>query len=189
MARREKDPSSRKIIRGMAVEVSSLASLLDVELAGESEPSPIAQEPEEGATRILLPSELDESDGQEMELTPAAQPLEIMEIPAANGNGKELQLAEPVPGPALAPVEAQLPNTGSLLLRKGMSMVLEGRIKRKKPVADSAASPEEAALMQQKIERWARAGAEAQEESGESSSQPHPSSVWPPPLPSSNGEN
>ena len=124
-----------------------------------------------------------------MMLVPAVLPSEDVEAAADNGNGQDLHAEEPAPEPALAPVEAQLPNTGSLLLRKGMSMVLEGRIKRKKPVPDSAASPEEAERMQQKIERWARAGAESSDEADEASSQPRPSSVWPPPLPSTNGKN
>jgi hypothetical protein len=188
MARREQDPSSRKIIKGMAGEVASLANLLDVELLPEGGSIPAPEEPDEGATKILPPSTLDD----EIALAPAALPPEMAESLASPGNGKDLipypATGEPVPASA----EAQLPDSGSLLLRKGMSMVLEGRIKRKKPSAEPAPSPEDAERMQQKIERWARSGAAAGESSGdelELAEQPRPPSVWPPPLPSSNGKN
>ena len=191
LARREQDPGSLKIIKGMAGEVSSLGSLLDVELIAEVGLASPAHEAEEGATKILPPSALEEPEPDEVALVPAALPPQPAEMQATPGNGKASVTQEPISEPAPAPVEDQLPNTGSLLLRKGMSMVLEGRIKRKKPVADSAASPEEAERMQQKIERWARAGAAADETSGEDidvPEHPRPPSVWPPPLPSSNRE-
>ena len=184
MARREQDPSSRKIIKGMAVEVSSLASLLDVELIAEAGPASPGQETDEGATKILPPPTSDESEVDEMGFTPGVLLPEALETHAAPGNGDST--AQMPVEPATAPVEDQLPNTGSLLLRKGMSMVLEGRIKRKKPVADTAASPEEAELMQQKIERWARSvtPGEPSDDLVAEAGQPRPSSVWPPPLPS-----
>jgi hypothetical protein len=188
MARREQDPSSRKIIRGMAGEVASLANLLDVELLPEAGEASPPEEADEGATKILPPSTSDD----ELALASAVLPPEPVERMAAPGNGKDLMpypsTSEPIP----ASVESQLPNTGSLLLRKGMSMVLEGRIKRKKPSAEPAPSPEDAERMQQKIERWARSGASAGEPSEdelEAADQPTPPSVWPPPLPSSNRRN
>ena len=188
MARREQDPSSRKIIKGMAVEVSSLANLLDVELLPEVGAASPPEGPEEGATRILPPSTPDD----ELALASAVLPTEPVEMMAAPGNGRDLVPYPSTPEPVPESVEAQLPNTGSLLLRKGMSMVLEGRIKRKKPSAEPAPSPEDAERMQQKIERWARSGAsagEASEDDLESADEPAAPSVWPPPLPSSNGKN
>ena len=188
MARRQQDPSSRKIIRGMAGEVASLANLLDVELLPEGAAVSPPEEVDEGATRIL-PSPTSED---EIDLAPAILPPESVESLAAPGNGKDLMPLPSTPEPEPASIESQLPNTGSLLLRKGMSMVLEGRIKRKKPSAEPAPSPEDAERMQQKIERWARSGAPAGEPSGdelELADQTRPPSVWPPPLPSSNGKN
>ncbi len=186
MARRQQDPSSHKIIKGMAAEVSSLANLLDVELASEVGQGSPPEESAEGATRILPPSTSEE----ETALAPAVFQQEPMEEPTTPGNGKGLVPHTPLLAPAVVSVEDQLPNTGSLLLRKGMSMVLEGRIKRKKPSAEPAPSPEDAEQMQQKIERWALSGAagEPSEDDLETVDQPRQASSWPPPLPSSNGE-
>jgi hypothetical protein len=72
------------------------------------------------------------------------------------------------------------------MLRKGMTMVLEGRIQKKGGYGEPPSRPADPEKMQQQIDRWARSGGledevpeGAEEDAGGSAS------AWPPPLPSS----
>ena len=75
-----------------------------------------------------------------------------------------------------------------MMLRKGMTMVLEGRLRKKRGFTEPITRPEDAERMQEKIDRWARSGAGDEAHSPEE--EPAKSTkVWPPPLPSSSGDS
>jgi hypothetical protein len=191
MARREKEPDARQIIRGMATEVASLANLLDVELVHEdgpekegrhqppaSHPAPDAPshqvpEDETGLARAVIPPRIETQDSAETPPEPVLEASTRSEPKPGNGKDRDPGVERRRSASAGAPVPER---SGSTLLRKGMTMVLEGQIRRKRPPTEPLPSPEEANAFQEKIERWARG---EDEEGGPA--------TWPPTLPSSGG--
>ncbi len=169
---REDDPDARKIVRGMAHEVTSLATLLGLRLAApeEASTSPVAP--------VSAPAPI--RSGPEADLAPAVIPPRR---PAEDGNGtRQAPAPEPEPG---RPDEPMPSASHSLMLRKGMTMVLEGRLRRKRTTADLGARPEEAERMKDQIERWARAGEGENPGPDPGGQEQAEQAVWPPPLPSS----
>ena len=178
LRRRDKDEAARKILRGMASELASLATFLDVHLPPEDLPANSAAFPSIGAPGERPP--------QEAGLAPAVFPRPS--AAAAPGNGREAAPAPLPPRTGPPPTEALPQQTGSMMLRKGMTMVLEGRLQKKRGYTEPISRPEDAERMQEKIDRWARSGA-GDEGRGEEDDLPASAAThWPPPLPSSNGE-
>jgi CheY-like chemotaxis protein len=183
LARREKDPDARQIVRGMATEVNSLANLLDVELVHDGAPERPDLESVEGpasksselAPAVLPPPSKTQAEPPTEEFDPIPEDEERDEAPEG-GNGQRGDAEAPSLAPTTGRKGPLPPPTGSLLLRKGMTMVLDGRIRRKKSRTEPLHSPEDADLMQEKIERWART---------EESETKDP--AWPPKLPSRDG--
>lgn len=190
MARREKEQDARRIIRGMATEVASLANLLDVELVhddgpdrdkpqrvfeeAESAGEPLAEAPEDdtGLARAVIPPR---PEPFEPDREPSEPVLEASTAGAPKpGNGKDAPRELERRRPPSAPDAPGQQKTGSLLLRKGMTMVLEGQIRRKRPRTEPLPSPAATNAFQEKIERWAR----GEEDDGGPAN-------WPPTLPSS----
>jgi len=75
-----------------------------------------------------------------------------------------------------------------MMLRKGMTMVLEGRLRKKRGFTEPITRPEDADRMQEKIDRWARSGAGEESHIPDEESAKSPK-IWPPPLPSTSGES
>jgi plasmid stabilization system protein ParE len=179
LGRREKDEAAHKILRGMASELASLGTFLDIPLPPEDQPANF-----DAAVPLVEASSQPTADGTG--LAPAAH---APAPPAAEpGNGRE---AIPVPLPPRAgrPASEPLPQqAGSMMLRKGMTMVLEGRLRKKRSNTEPITRPEDAERMQQKIDRWARSGSGEEVLDDEEEKTGKASSLWPPPLPSSNGE-
>jgi hypothetical protein len=75
-----------------------------------------------------------------------------------------------------------------MMLRKGMTMVLEGRLRKKRGYTEPVSRPEDADRMQEKIDRWAKSGADDKVPPEETPSRNQASGAWPPPLPSSGGK-
>ena len=75
------------------------------------------------------------------------------------------------------------------MLRKGMTMVLEGRLRKKRGYTEPITPPEDADRMQEKIDRWARSGSGEEGAADDEAKSAKSSNVWPPPLPSSSGES
>lgn len=172
LSSREDGPDAQKIVRGMAHEVSSLASLLGLRSAGaEATAAP---------RRTNAPPSAPPTSGPEADLAPAVIPPRK---PAEPGNGSR-QIPNPQAEPPV-PAEPLPAASHSLMLRKGMTMVLEGRLRRKRSTADLAARPEEAQRMKEQIERWARSGEGEDPESDADRPGLGGPSAWPPPLPSS----
>jgi hypothetical protein len=167
----------------MATEVASLANLLDVELmhdevADRAEPGPPGAPPtsvdeETGLARAVIPQRIEEP-ASETPVDAADATLESEVEVETPGNGRSSIAARPT----IPARRADLPDqTGSLLLRKGMTMVLDGRIRRKRGQSERPPGPEAADRFQEKIERWAR----GEDEDGGPA-------TWPPTLPSSQPE-
>jgi PAS domain-containing protein len=172
LGRREKDEAGRKILRGMASELASLATFLDIRLPEESAPDLGASAPQPARATV------DETGLAPAVIPPPATPA------GPPGNGREATPALP-PRAGRPPTEPLPERTGSQMLRKGMTMVLEGRL-RKKRYSEPASRPEDPERMQQKIDRWAR-GASHEDEVQEAEQEPsNTPASWPPPLPSSN---
>jgi CheY-like chemotaxis protein len=170
LAGRDDDADAKKILRGMAQEVASLASLLGVRLAKDSTA--------EDRSGTLPPPPAGQSAGVQA-LAPAVIP------PRREAGGGQARRETSAPPMEPLTVEAALPRSSkSLLLRKGMTMVLEGRLHKKSQTAELAARPEDAQRMKEQIERWARSGEEPAEGTPEEPS-PGGQAAWPPPLPSS----
>jgi CheY-like chemotaxis protein len=179
LGRREKDDAARKILRGMASELTSLATFLDIRLPDEhtaealhaGNPSVRVPPADAGLAPAVIPppSSAHETPGNGSDVVPDAAPARLGRPPT-----------EPLPE-----------RTGSLMLRKGMTMVLEGRLRKKRSYGEPASRPADPERMQEKIDRWARAGS-ASGEDGEAEGEEKPnktSTLWPPPLPSSSGES
>jgi CheY-like chemotaxis protein len=182
LARREKDPAALKILGGMGREIASLATFLDVVLPAESLGSP-APGPAPMPTTAAPPEVVEVAPGPTEDslapavIPPAAKPAE------APGNGRDAQ-----PPNHESAVEALPPGSGSQMLRKGMTMVLEGRLRKRRASGTLQTRPQDAERMQAKIDRWARSGAPPPE-SEEGEATPHAPTAWPPPLPSSSGKS
>ena len=181
LKRREKDEAAHKILRGMASELFSMATFLDIHLPPEDQPAnfDVAAPPHEASSK---------APAVETGLAPAVLPPATP--PAAEpGNGREaarLPLPPRTGRPATEPLPQQ---TGSMMLRKGMTMVLEGRLRKKRGYTEPISRPEDRERMQQKIDRWARSGSGDEGRSEEEDKPDKTSKLWPPPLPSSNGES
>ena len=179
LGRRDKDDAAHRILRGMASEIASLATFLDIHLPPEDQPahSDAAVPPAEASGR---------PPAEETGLAPAILPRPPA---AAPGNGREAAPA-PLPPRTGRPSTEPLPQqTGSMMLRKGMTMVLEGRLRKKRSYTEPISRPEDRERMQQKIDRWARSGSGDEGPSDEEDKPDKTSKLWPPPLPSSNGES
>jgi CheY-like chemotaxis protein len=175
---REKDRAALRILRAMEGEVGSLGTILDVQLPPEErslEPEavdppvePAREEPRPAA--VSLPPEAPEAVGPSNGREPHHVPL-----PPRTGSLK----AEPLPQPG-----------GSMMLRKGMTMVLEGRLRKRRSYSEPVSRPEDPDRMQAKIDRWAREGSAEDEPRDDSEERPaKTSTLWPPPLPSSSGKS
>jgi hypothetical protein len=182
LARREKDPAALKILGGMGHEIASLATFLDVALPAESLGSP-ANGPAPIPTTAPPPEFVDAAPGpKENSLAPAVFPpaAKPAEVP---GNGRDVpqtdheHAGEPLPH-----------GSGSQMLRKGMTMVLEGRLRKRRASGALQTRPQDAERMQEKIDRWARAG-DTSPEADEGEATPSAPTAWPPPLPSSSGKS
>src|SRR3990172_306921 len=181
LTQRATDPAAHKILRGMASELFSMATFLGIQLPPEDQPAnfDVAAPPGEASS---------EAPAVETGLAPAVLPPATP--PAAEpGNGREaarLPLPPRTGRPATEPLPQQ---TGSMMLRKGMTMVLEGRLRKKRGYTEPISRPEDRERMQQKIDRWARSGSGEEGRSEEEDKPDKTSKLWPPPLPSSNGES
>jgi CheY-like chemotaxis protein len=181
LGRREKDEAARKILRGMGSEVASLVTFLDIHLPPEDQPANF-----DAAVPPVETSRRPPADGTG--LAPAVLPPEAPPA-GAPGNGREATPA-PLPPRTGRPSTDPLPQqTGSMMLRKGMTMVLEGRLRKKRGYTEPITRPEDAERMQQKIDRWARSGSGDESRSLDDDKPAPPGKIWPPPLPSSNGES
>jgi CheY-like chemotaxis protein len=178
LGRRDRDGAANKILRGMASEIASLATFLDIHLPAEDQ--------QVNTAAAAMPVEVPKGpEGEEARLAPAVLPRPPAEGP---GNGREAALA-PLPPRTGRPATEPLPQqTGSMMLRKGMTMVLEGRLRKKRGYTEPVSRPEDAERMQKKIDRWARSGSGDEGHSDEEGKPTGSTKVWPPPLPSSNGE-
>jgi hypothetical protein len=166
----------------MAGEIATLATFLDVRLAAED-----AAAPRDLAAADTSPPPAVRAPG-ESGLAPAVLPPP-REGDASPGNGRDLAAPTMPHRPAARPATEPLPQgTGSLMLRKGMTMVLEGRLRKKRSYSEPKSRPGDAERMQEKIDRWARSGTEEEVRAPEEPDQPASPKVWPPPLPSSNGD-
>ena len=180
LGRREKDEAAHKILRGMASELFSMATFLDIRLPPEDQPANFDVGAPPAETSSQAPAEATGLAPAVLPRPPAA---------AAPGNGR---VAAPVPLPPRTgrPATEPLPQqTGSMMLRKGMTMVLEGRLRKKRGYTEPISRPEDRERMQQKIDRWARSGSGDEGRSEEGDKPDKSSKLWPPPLPSSNGES
>jgi CheY-like chemotaxis protein len=178
LGRRDRDEAAQKILRGMASEIASLATFLDIHLPPEDQLVNTAT----AAPPVELPRG---QEGEAEGLAPAVLPRPPADAP---GNGREAAHA-PLPPRTGRPATEPLPQqTGSMMLRKGMTMVLEGRLRKKRGYTEPVSRPEDAERMQKKIDRWARSGSGDEGHSDEESKPTDSPKVWPPPLPSSNGE-
>jgi len=162
LTRRETDGDAQSILRGLSIELTSLANLLDIDLPAEAPPGLAASDPVAATPAESAPEAAD--------LAPAVIP---------GGNGRKDR-----PVPERPPEGNPLPApTNSLMLRKGMTMVLEGRLRKRRGAGEAAARPEDADRLQQKIDRWARSAPEGEPEAPAPDRRP-PGNAWPPPLPS-----
>lgn len=177
LARREQDAAAMKILRGMAGEIATLATFLDVRLAPEESYAP--REAAEAPGR----SAVDGTGLAPAVLPPSREPVD------APGNGRDLAAPTMPHRPPGRPSTEPLPQgTGSMMLRKGMTMVLEGRLRKKRGYSEPKSRPGDAERMQAKIDRWARSGIEEGDRTPEEQEPPASPTVWPPPLPSSSGD-
>ncbi|HMK08494.1 MAG TPA: response regulator [Anaerolineales bacterium] len=183
LARREPDGDTQKILRGMAGEILTMATFLGVDLPPEEAPVPRGHAGGSGDAKPAPPA------GQ-AGLAPAVLPPPRTPA-AAPGNGKELSTPTVPHRLGDKPSTEPLPQgTGSLMLRKGMTMVLEGRLRKKRPYGEPKSRPQDPDRLQEQIDRWARSGsAEAAPAEEEEDPSAKPSTIWPPPLPSSNQES
>jgi hypothetical protein len=172
LGRREKVVAARKVLRGMASELTSLATFLDIQLPDE-------RSEEKGGNG--LPAAASRTSPEAAGLAPAVIPpaTPASETP---GNGHK-----PNPPRGGRPPTEPLPQrTGSQMLRKGMTMVLEGRIQKKGGYGEPPSRPADPEKMQQQIDRWARSGGlEGEVPEGAEEDAGGSASAWPPPLPSS----
>ena len=169
--RREKDQGTRKVLRGMASELMSMATFLDIHLPDEG----ALEEQEDPAAVAPAPVQAE---------APSQPPMDA--APAVPDNGRSVP---PVGRGRRPPTEPLPERTGSLMLRKGMTMVLEGQLRKKRAYGEPKTRPEEAERMQKKIDRWARSRGGPPEGEDEGEAQPNSPTAWPPPLPSSSGKS
>jgi CheY-like chemotaxis protein len=173
LGRREKDEAARKILRGMGSEVASLVTFLDIHLPPEDQPA--------NFDAALPPVEA--SNRPPAELPPAR------ESAPPPGNGRDPSALPAMPKPRKGATDPLPQQTGSMMLRKGMTMVLEGRLRKKRGYTEPITRPEDTERMQQKIDRWARVGSGDENRSQDDEKPATPGKIWPPPLPSSNGDS
>jgi hypothetical protein len=179
LGRRDRDGAAKKILRGMASEIASLATFLDIHLPPEDQQVNTAA----AAMPVEVPKD---QEVEQAGLAPAVLPRPPA---AAPGNGREAAPA-PLPRRTGRPSTDPLPQqSGSMMLRKGMTMVLEGRLRKKRGYTEPISRPQDTDRLQEKIDRWARSGSDDQGPSDEEDKPDKTSKLWPPPLPSANDES